>query len=225
MSVAAVPVPERRPIDLPFLVLAALFLGALVVCNLIASKFVVVDLGFRTFSVSAGVLPYPLTFLVTDLLSEVYGKRRANAVVWSGFAASLLVLLSLWLGDQFHATADSPIQDEGYRSVFGNASRAVFASMTAYLLAQLLDVRLYHFWRDLTNGRHLWLRNNASTIFSQLADSALIVLVLFVGEKDVAWMAALVWDMWLFKLVVALCDTPFLYAGVALLQRWRPPPL
>lgn len=217
--------PEKRPVDFAFLVLTSLFLASLVVCNLVASKFLTVDLGFKVFTLSAGALPYPVTFLVTDLLSEIYGKRRANLVVWSGFAASLFVLGALWLGDQFAAIAQSPIDDATYRKVFSNAPRVILASMAAYLFAQLVDVRLFHFWRELTNGRHLWLRNNASTIVSQLLDSALVVLVLFAGEMAPAGMLELVLDLWLFKLLVALADTPFFYWGTFWLQRWRPTPL
>jgi uncharacterized integral membrane protein (TIGR00697 family) len=214
-----------RPVDFPFLVLASLFLASLVVCNLIASKFLTVDLGFKVFTLSAGALPYPVTFLCTDLLSEIYGKRRANLVVWSGFAASLFVLGALWLGNQFAAIPDSPISDETYRAVFQNAPRVIFASMTAYLLAQLLDVRLFHFWRDLTDGRHLWLRNNGSTILSQLVDSILVVLVLFTGVWPLEKMVDTIVDLWLFKLLVALLDTPFAYLGVWLWGRIRTRPL
>src|SRR5690606_2078042 len=94
---------QRRPTDFVYLVLAAVFISSLVVCNLIANKFLTVDLGFKVFTLSAGALPYPLTFLATDLLSELYGQKRANRVVWAGFAASLFALLALWLGAQFDA--------------------------------------------------------------------------------------------------------------------------
>jgi hypothetical protein len=215
--------PERRPIDFPFLLLASVFLAALVVCNLIARKFVTIDLGFREFVVSAGILPYPITFLVTDLISEIYGRRRANQVVTAGFVASLFVLLTIWLGDQFPAIASSPVSSEAYHTVIAsNAWRTVFASMVAYLAAQYVDVWLFHFWRRLTAGRHLWLRNNGSTILSQLVDSTLVVVVLFYGVWPNGQIAATVVDMWLFKTLMALADTPFCYLGVAILRRWRP---
>ena len=214
-----------RPVDFPFLVLASLFLSSLVVCNLIASKFLTVDLGFKVFTLSAGALPYPITFLCTDLMSEIYGKRRASMVVWSGFAGSLLVLLALWLGDQFQAIPDSKISDETYQLVFQNAPRVIAASMTAYLLAQLLDVRLFHYWKNLTKGKHLWLRNNGSTILSQLVDSVLVVLVLFTGVWGAEQMFEVILDLWLFKLLVALVDTPFAYLGVGVWKRWTVRPL
>lgn len=211
--------PEQRPVDFVFLALAAVFLASLVACNLIANKFLTVDLGFRSFTVSAGALPYPITFLATDLLSEIYGRRRANQVVWAGFAASLFALLAVWLGAQFAAIPQSPVDDVTYGKAFSNAGRIIAASMTAYLVAQFLDVRMFHFWRRLTNGRHLWLRNNASTIVSQLLDSLLVVVVIFAGAMPMAEMGAIVFDLWLFKALVALADTPLFYAGTWWLRR------
>lgn len=207
-----------------YLVLAALFIGALVVCNLIANKFLTVDLGFLGFSepfiLSAGALPYPITFLVTDLLSEIYGRKRANRVVACGFFASLLVLLALWLGGQFPAIADSPVDDATYLAVFQNAWRVIAASMTAYLVAQFVDIRIFHFWKNLTRGKHLWLRNNASTVLSQFLDSLLVVLVLFGGKMEFGAMWQIVLDLWLFKALIALFDTPLFYLGTALIERW-----
>lgn len=217
--------PERRPVDFLFLVLASLFLAALVVCNLIANKFVTVDLGCKVFVVSAGSLPYPITFLATDLLSEGYGRRRANLVVWAGFFASVFTMGTLWLGDQFPAIVGSPVSDEVYRAAFANSWRVITASMVAYLVAQFVDVKLFHFWRELTDGRHLWLRNNASTILSQLLDSALVVLVLFWGKRPADELFGMIGDLWLFKALLALLDTPFFYLGTAWLRRRVSQPL
>lgn len=215
---------DRDP-DFPFVVLTALFVAALVSCNLIANKFVTVDLGFKVFTVSAGILPYPITFLVTDILSEIYGRRRANQVVLAGFAASMFVLLVLALGGSFAAIAGSPVDDVTYDRVFQNAWRVIAASMLAYLFAQFVDVWLYHFWKRLTRGRHLWLRNNASTIFSQLLDTTLVVGVLFVGVLDGATIGSYILDGWLFKALCALLDTPLMYAAVAWFGRRGDAPL
>jgi uncharacterized integral membrane protein (TIGR00697 family) len=130
-----------------YYVLGALFIAALITCNLIANKFISVDLGFKVFTISAGVLPYPLTFLITDILSELYGQKRTTQVVLSGLVASIFVLFVLWLGAQFPAINSSPVSDETYNNVFQNAWRVIAASMFAYLAAQLIDVRLFHFWK------------------------------------------------------------------------------
>lgn len=216
---------DDRPIDFAFLLLAAVFLSSLVVCNLIANKFVSLDLGVHVFEVSAGILPYPLTFLATDLLSELYGRRRANRVVWAGFAASLFALLAIWLGASLPALSFSPVDDATFNGVFANTWRVIGASMIAYLCAQFVDVRLFHFWKDLTKGKHLWLRNNASTVCSQLLDSALVVFVLFVGKQSGEEMLSLILSAWLFKTLVALADTPLFYLGTWWLKRSPSRPL
>ena len=201
-----------------YLVLSGIFIASLVTCNLIANKFVSVDLGFKVFIVSAGILPYPLTFLVTDLISELYGQKKANLVVFSGFVASVFVLLFLWLGSQFSAISGSIVDDITYDSVFQNAWWLIAASMVAYLFAQFVDVRIFHFWKRLTKGKHLWLRNNGSTIASQLIDTALVVCILFVGvwESDQIYSAIL--DGWLFKMLMAFIDTPIIYGVIHLLK-------
>ena len=201
-----------------YLYLAAIFIAALVVCNLIANKFITIDLGFKTFIISAGVLPYPITFLITDILSEIYGKKKTARIVWAGFGASLFVLGVLLLAQQFTAIAGSPVDDETFNKVFGNSWRVIFASMTAYLCAQLIDVRIYHFWKEKTAGKHLWLRNNFSTVFSQLVDTTLVVCVLFLGVRSHSEIIQFILDGWLFKILCAFIDTPLLYASTAFIR-------
>ena len=200
------------------LYLATIFIAALVVCNLIANKFITIDLGFKTFVISAGVLPYPITFLITDILSEIYGKKKTARIVWAGFGASLFVLGVLLLAQQFTAIAGSPVDDETFNKVFGNSWRVIFASMTAYLCAQLIDVRIYHFWKEKTAGKHLWLRNNFSTVFSQLVDTTLVVCVLFLGVRSHSEIIQFILDGWLFKILCAFIDTPLLYASTAFIR-------
>ena len=201
-----------------FLVLVGIFIASLITCNLIANKFVAVDMGFRVFIISAGILPYPLTFLVTDLISELYGQKKANLVVFSGFIASLFVLLFLWLGGQFNAIPESLVSDSIYNSVFRNAWRLIAASMIAYLFAQVIDVRIFHFWKKLTNGKHLWLRTNGSTIASQLVDTTLVICILFVGVWNSDQILSAIIDGWLFKMLMALLDTPIIYGVIYLLK-------
>lgn len=197
-----------------YVTLAGLFIASLVACNLVANKFVTVDLGFTEFILSAGVLAYPLTFLITDLLSELYGRKLTNKVVVSGFGALLLVLIILQLGGAFNAIETSPVNDDEFSTVFANSWRVIFASMVAYLVAQLIDVRLFHYWKRLTKGRHLWLRNNASTVLSQLVDTTLVIGVLFIGVEPINKILLFILHGWLFKMLCALADTPLLYLTV-----------
>ena len=201
-----------------YIILAGIFIASLVTCNLIANKFVTVDLGFKVFIVSAGILPYPLTFLVTDLISELYGQRKANLVVFSGFIASMFVLLFLWLGGQFNAIPSSIVGDDIYNMVFQNAWRIIAASMVAYLFAQFIDVKIFHFWKKLTNGKHLWLRNNGSTVASQLVDTTLVICILFVGVWESDQIFSAIVDGWLFKMLMAFIDTPIIYGIIHLLK-------
>jgi uncharacterized integral membrane protein (TIGR00697 family) len=194
-----------------YLALAAFFIAALITCNIIANKFISIDLGFKTFVISAGVLPYPITFLITDILSEFYGRKRTNEVVISGFLVSIFVLFILWLGHAFPAISDSPVGDDAYNVVFQNSWRIIAASMLAYLAAQLVDVRVFHFWKRITKGKKLWLRNNFSTAFSQLVDTVLVVGVIFIGIKGFKEIGQMVMDGWLFKVLCALLDTFFIY--------------
>jgi|TARA_B110000495_G_C22947644_1_gene554852 uncharacterized integral membrane protein (TIGR00697 family) len=201
-----------------YLILSGIFIASLITCNLIANKFVTVDLGFKVFVVSAGILPYPITFLVTDLISELYGQKKANLVVIAGFFASMVVLLFLWLGGQFNAIPESLVTDQIYDSVFRNAWRIIAASMIAYLFAQVVDVRIFHFWKKLTNGKHLWLRNNASTVVSQLLDTILVICILFFGVWGTDQIFSAIIDGWTFKMLMALIDTPIIYGIIYLLK-------
>jgi queuosine precursor transporter len=169
-----------------FLVLSGLFLGTLAMLNILGItrfiKLFEMDFdsatgGTTVFAVAVGVLPYPLTFLCTDFISELYGRRRANAVVWVGLLLNLWVIFILWIGGSLpgfesvgvdgamvaDAAGRLPVFFEVRTLAFG----AVAASMVAYLVAQLVDVQVFHFWKRLTKGKHMWLRNNGSTIVSQ----------------------------------------------------------
>ena len=204
-----------RRYDLTFLVLSGFFVASLIIANVLVFKFVDVRLPFVGLAtISAGVLPYPITFLCTDLISELYGKKRADAIVLTGLVVSAYMLVILQLG---RVLPVSHLQDEAiqghYVGVFGQSARAIVASMSAYLLAQFLDVRLYHFWRRVTAGRHLWLRNNASTMLSQLIDTTAVVVILFAGVWGWAQIGTVILSSYVFKLLVAAADTPLMYFG------------
>ena len=202
-----------------YLVLTGLFITSLVVSNLIFQKFFQLNfLGFN-FELSVGIIFYPITFLITDILSEIYGKKKTSRIVWAGFGASLFVLGVLLLAQQFTAIEGSPVDDDTFNKVFGNSWRVIFASMTAYLCAQLIDVRIYHFWKEKTAGKHLWLRNNFSTVFSQLLDTTLVVCVLFLGIRSNSEILQFILDGWLFKMLCAFIDTPLLYASTSLIRK------
>ncbi len=204
-----------------YLILAGIFIASLVSANLIFQKFFTWSpLGLYTFELSVGILPYPVTFLCTDLISELYGKKKADQVVLAGLAASVFVMGIILLADAVPQTDWSPVENETFHHVFGLFGPAVFASMVAYLTAQFIDIRVFHFWKRLTKGKHLWLRNNGSTIVSQLVDtSAVLLLLCATGTIEWSRFWSLLENGFLFKVMVALIDTPLFYLGVWAFKR------
>ncbi|WP_075341153.1 queuosine precursor transporter [Tenacibaculum agarivorans] len=209
-----------------YLILAALFIASLVASNLIFQKFFYwypfdMELfGVKLFEVSVGLLPYPITFLITDILSEIYGQKKANQVVVAGIFASLFSLGIIFIGNYAPATPWSPVNDETFNLVFGATPLAVLASMMAYLFAQFIDIKVYHFWKNLTKGKYLWLRNNFSTFTSQFIDT-LTVLLLLCSFGIIQWdkFLGLLISGVLFKILIAALDTPFLYGFVYLFRK------
>ena len=241
-SLSPVQLTERR--ERVFLVLAGVFLSAMTLLNVIGiTKFV--QLG--PLAVAVGVLPYPITFLCTDLISELYGKSRANFLVTVGLFINGFILLVMTAG-QYATSVDpanmppwqilqlaQPIPLPSGDSLEGNVelftvmyamtSGAVTASMAAYITAQYCDVQLFHFWKRVTKGKHLWLRNNFSTLLSQLVDSVMVVTVTFGavflrGEMAFQTLLVLVASNYGFTAAVALLDTIPLYIFVARLRRY-----
>lgn len=210
-----------------YLYMGALFITSLVVSNLIFQKFFywqpfgdITIFGAPIFEISVGILPYPITFLITDLISEIFGKKKANQVVIAGIFASFFSLLIVYTASAAPATEWSPVNNEMFSDVFGNTIVAVFASMMAYLLAQFVDIQVYHFWKRITQGKYLWLRNNFSTFSSQFIDTFTVVLLLC-SFGEIAWSRfyGLVIAGFLFKVMIALFDTPLLYLFVYIIRR------
>ncbi|NEP60086.1 MAG: queuosine precursor transporter, partial [Symploca sp. SIO2G7] len=223
-------IQERRAVV--FLVLSGLFLGTLGMLNILGiSRFVnIFTWNDVVVTVAVGSLPYPLTFLCTDLISELYGRKRASQVVWVGLLLNLWVVFIVWLGGVLPGfEAIDPLTGELVRDAAGRvpvffeirnlAFGTVTASMIAYLMAQFIDVQLFHFWKELTQGKYLWLRNNGSTLISQLVDTSAVILIthFFTGVLPIdstqdLW-PQLFWFIgygYGFKLIAALLDTgPF----------------
>lgn len=218
-----------------FWVLSGVFLASMTLLNVIGiTKFVTVF----GLSVAVGILPYPLTFLCTDIISEVYGKKRANFIVFLGLGINIFILFYMWLGDTLspvEITKRPPWQDLNlgeplylpngdkitgsvtlFKLIYSSTSGAVVASMVAYMTAQFFDVYIFHYIKKLTKGKHLWLRNNLSTLASQLIDSTAVIgitfgAVFYRGEITVSNLTLLFFSNYAFKAAAALFDTPFFY--------------
>ena len=209
-----------------YLMLSGVFIVSLCLGNVIGiTKFVVVPLPyFDDLVIPAGLLAYPFTFLATDLICELYGKDRAQHLVWTGFLLNIFILFLMWLGHILPDASGVSGATSTFESVYAFMKPNVIASMAAYLLAQSIDVRLFHFWKKVTDGKHLWLRNLGSTLGSQVIDTVCILTILFYSDNlgpDVTNLTVLFGLMiksYMFKLLFALIDTPFFYLGVHLLK-------
>lgn len=210
--------------------LAMAFITTLVVANIIAIKL---------FSFSVPIIPddwlidnvwvlpvsaftYPLTFLITDTIAELYGRRATTRIVWMGFGCSILMLIMIYIG-KILPGADFWVADGGqdaYDFILGSVPRIVAASMVAYLVSQNFDVFAFHFWRRKTDGRHLWFRNNASTMMSQAIDTALFITIAFAGTVPGSVLATMLVGQYLVKVCLAALDTPVVYALVGLIRRF-----
>ncbi len=210
---------DHRRYEQIFAALVAIFVTFVLLTNTV---------GVKLFTLAGWTLPvsilwYPLTFLVTDIVSEIYGARRARFLVLAGFAMSLVLLGFSLIGIALPVASVYPLQDD-YRNIFGPIWRLLFASMAAYLLAQMIDVRMFHFWKRLTDGRHLWLRNNGSTMVSQLVDSVTVNAIFLYGNPAVftgtlAELTTLILSVYAIKLSIAALDTPLCYVAVSLIER------
>lgn len=232
--------------DALFLGLAGVFLTALVLGNVIGTtKFVTIfsmelphwlmqltpvlvrDGASYNMIIPVGVLAYPFTFLATDLISELFGRKKAQTVVWIGFVMNFFMLLLMSLG-HFLPNADGVSGGETlFDGVYSFMIANTIASMIAYLSAQTIDVRLFHFWKEFTAGKHLWLRNNGSTMVSQFVDSTAILSILFVfgnlgaSVQTMADLFVLIINSYLFKFMFAILDTPLFYLGTYWLRHFN----
>lgn len=194
-----------------FIILLSIFVGSITIASVLANKIINV---FGLF-VPAGVLAYSMTFLMTDAISEIWGKETAKRTVFGGFIGLIAVLLLIQISLVW-PKAPFWKQEAAYQTIMGSTSRIIIASFIAYLVSQFHDVWAFHFWKKITGGRHLWLRNNFSTAVSQFIDSSLFITVAFYGVMPV-W--PLIWSQWLVKLAIAFLDTPIIYGIVWLLRK------
>lgn len=207
--------------------LLGIFVASLIAANLLGSKIT----KFWLIEVSAGIFAYPITFLITDIVCEVHGKEKTKQFVWVGFISMALILLITALSVWLPFAPRSYVQAEQYNPVFGIGIRFFIASIIAFLLSQFHDVWAFNFWKEKTKGKWLWLRNNASTIVSQFIDTVVFMFIalyyipglpqtLNTSPKfTVAYLFTLIIPYYLLKVVVALADTPFVYAGVWWLKK------
>ena len=194
----------------------------IVLTNIIGVKLFEIN----SVTLTTGIITYPLTFLITDIVCEVFGKKRASLMVVWGFFASILSLVfinlavmlpgsEVWINNSLGYNSIKDMQN-AYESVFTLPGFLISASMLAYLVAQLIDVRIFHYLKKVTNEKKLWLRNNLSTMFSQLIDTIIVNSIFLYFGLNLDWdiIIKIIIASYLFKIIIALLDTPLVYIGV-----------
>jgi uncharacterized integral membrane protein (TIGR00697 family) len=197
-----------------FLWLGGLFVAALIVADLIGGRFFRVG----TVDLSVGMLAFPLTFVLTDVINEFYGPSGARRITYLGLGTAVFAFLIINLA---LALPPSPkgLSDEVFRSVFGWSRRLYVASLAAYLIGQLADITVFVLFRRVTRHRFLWLRATGSTVISQAIDTVVVNFVLLTGREPTGGIARIIWHSYLTKIVMAVLLTPLIYGAHALFLR------
>ena len=186
--------------------LSMIFAVLILVANITAVKIIAIG----SESIDAGIIAYPLTFLISDVISEIYGRKTATKIIWLGFAVNVMMVVMIFIAGKIPA-APFWIDQTAYDTIVGSVPRIVIASMVAFLVSQNHDVLAFDMWKKITGGKYLWLRNNASTSVSQAIDTVIFVLLAFAGTYSWSTIWSMIWVTYVIKLAVALADTPFVY--------------
>lgn len=199
--------------------LFALYITGMVLVNTVGSKIISLA-GVR---VSVGIFFMPVLFLITDIIADVKGGEHANLIVRLSILmlAIVFIVTALFIPIKPHASWDL---QEAYRAIFGMSMRMSLASLISFSISQNLDVYLFMFFKKVTGGKKLWIRNNLSTITSQFVDTVIFMFIAFYRMNSaytVGFLFTLIIPYWLFKVLFALLDTPFCYLGVQWLRGRR----
>ncbi|MFI0606360.1 MAG: queuosine precursor transporter [Anaerolineae bacterium] len=211
------PTPRFYPVVL------AVFVTALVVSNFIAVKLVIL----AGLSLDAAVIIFPLSYIIGDVLTEVYGFARARQAIWTGFFCNLLAVLAVAVALRLPAAPfwvlsgfPSPQAAQGaYTAVLGWAPRILVASFAAYVVGEFLNAMILSRLKVRTAGRHLWLRTIGSTLVGQGTDSAVFITLAFAGVFRGADLATAILSQWAFKVAYEVLATPLTYWVVNTLKR------
>lgn len=204
-------------------ILTAGFVTCLIVSNIIAVKLISVG----ALILPAGVVIFPISYILGDVLTEVYGYARARRVIWIGFGCNLLAVCAIWIGGLLPAASfwaapglESPAESQrAYDAILGFTSRLLIASFLGYLLGEFLNSFVLARMKVASNGRFLWLRTIGSTLVGQLADSGVFLLVAFSGMVPMLALWQMVITQWLVKSAYEALATPLTYVLVNWLKR------
>lgn len=213
-----------------FVVLTAIFLTALIVAEATASKFFtaftlpftirIMGVEFNEVVMTAGVIAFPITFIITDLLNEYFGKPGIRFVTWIGMGMIIFEFGLLQLAMGVPTSSISPVPEEAFNTVFGATGRIIIGSLTAYVIGQLADITLFHWLRGRTNGKHLWLRATGSTFGSQFIDTFIVLTVAFFGQLSFGEIVAITLFNYSYKFIIAIVITPLIYGAHYVMDRY-----
>ncbi|TGM62268.1 VUT family protein [Leptospira meyeri] len=198
---------KQKPVIL-YTVLLSFFLTFLLLAELTGSKLF---FAFG-FTMTMGVIPFPVTFIITDLLNEYYGRKVVRATTFLGMVMIGFAYLLIVIDIQIPASPESPIDDASFEQVFANSGLVILGSIIAYVIGQMIDLHTFHFLRKKTGGKHIWLRATGSTVISQLIDSYVVIFIALGKYHPVSKLIAIANTNFLYKLGVAIAITPLLYA-------------
>ncbi|WP_373531137.1 queuosine precursor transporter [Vampirovibrio sp.] len=199
----------------------------------VISLFIADEVGAMLFSfrvpflkdpvlLSAGIIPFPVTFILTDLLNEFYGKQGARFVTWVGFGMCLLAYIYLTVGSLLPIDAATFIPKPVFMTIYTQYTGMFLASLLAYLIGQMLDIQIFHAIRSVTKHRFIWLRATGSTVVSQLFDSLIVTFIAFWGQMQASEMLRLAIGNYSWKFLIAIGITPLLYLGHLILKTLMP---
>ncbi|MGP4070987.1 queuosine precursor transporter [Piscibacillus sp. B03] len=192
--------------DQKLILLNVIFASALVVANVIAGKIVMLS---ENFMIPAAVVVYAVTFLITDIVHENYGREQAKQTIIFGFIAQIFASIMIFLGQLLPVAPFAQESQQAYETLLGQNARFVIASLAAYLTSQYLDVYIFSKLKKITSTKYKWLRNNLSTASSQLIDTTVFITIAFIGSVPNLWMMIL--SQYVIKLAIAIVDTPIFY--------------
>lgn len=213
-----------------FVCLCAVFVSCLLLGDIIGGKTIPTPLG----PISVGIIPFPVTFLLTDVVNDFYGRRGARFLTLVGFAMALLAWMLLQIGTALPVHASTYFSQAEFAKIFGGSAQLFVASMLAYLIGQFLDIQVFQFWKALTQSKHLWLRATGSTLLSQIVDTVVINVIFWTwtaaGDPDsflgkmtpgdrYSWVFGKIGREYFIKVFVAILLTPAVYAVHAIVVR------
>ncbi len=204
-----------------FTVLSSIFLSALILAEITGGKLIQLTISAEwVFTMTMGVIPFPITFIITDIINEYFGRKGMRYITFLGMAMVVMVLILLQVDMIVPAAAISPVSDEAFIGVFGISVRIIIGSIVAYLIGQLIDISIFHFIRERTGGKLLWLRATGSTLISQLIDSFVVLLIAFSGQLSFGTIMEIGVTNYIYKFAIAVLITPALYIMHNIIDRY-----